>query len=291
MANGIINVAVGAENKKRPLIRLPLAPSGVTQWTFIGGDAAHPGLLALDGLFVSGGDIVLQGNFDTVVLTCCTLDPGNAGSTPGTYAKSVDGRDLAPCRLWVEGAVKSLNIDRSIMGPIQTRLNGEIETLKIANSIVQAVGPDPAIAMTTGVADISRCTILGPASLHRLEASECILDDLVNVINTQDGCLRFSAYASGSVLPRKYESVEIAAQAPLFTSRDFGQPAYAQLLASVDAAIITAAKDATISSGAEDGSEMGAFARDKNPIKERSILIKYQEYMPLGLVPVIIDVT
>jgi hypothetical protein len=36
---------------------------------------------------------------------------------------------------------------------------------------------------------------------------------------------------------------------------------------------------------------MGAFARDKNPIKDRSILIKYQEYMPLGLVPVIIHVT
>jgi hypothetical protein len=291
VANGIVNVTVGAENKKRPLIRLPLAISGVTPWIFTGGDATHPGLLVLDGLFVSAGDIVLQGNFDTVSLICCTLDPGNAGSVPGTYAKSVDGRDLAPCRLWVEGAVKSLNIDRSIMGPIQTRLNGEIETLTITNSIVQAVGPDPAITMTTGVSGISRCTILGPANLHRLEASECILDDLVSVINIQDGCVRFSAYALGSVLPRKYESVEVAAQAPLFTSRDFGQPAYAQLLASVDAAIITGARDATISGGAEDGSEMGAFARDKNPIKERSILIKYQEYMPLGLVPVIIDAT
>ena len=36
---------------------------------------------------------------------------------------------------------------------------------------------------------------------------------------------------------------------------------------------------------------MGAYARDKNPIKERSLLIKYQEFMPLGLVPVIIYVT
>ena len=113
------------------------------------------------------------------------------------------------------------------------------------------------------------------------------------MINTQDGCVRFSAYASGSALPRQYESVAVAPRAPLFTSRDFGQPAYAQLLDSVDSAIITSAsaKDATISTGAEDGSEMGAYARDKNPIKERSILIKYQEYMPLGLVPVIIDVT
>jgi len=46
-----------------------------------------------------------------------------------------------------------------------------------------------------------------------------------------------------------------------------------------------------ISAGAEDGSEMGAFARDKNPIKERGLLIKYQEFMPAGLVPVIVYVT
>jgi hypothetical protein len=290
-ANGIVDVAIGAENKTRPLIRLPAASPGATEWTFTGGNAAHPGRLVLDGLFVSGGDIVLRGFFDEVSLVCTTLDPGTAGTAPASYARAADGRDLIPCRLWIEGGIKSLTIDRSIVGPIQTRLGGEIETLTLTNSIVQAVGPDPAIAMTTGIANISRCTIFGPANLHRLEASECILDDVVKVINTQDGCVRFSAYALGSVLPRQYECVAIVPRAPLFTSRDFGQPAYAQLVASVDSAIVRGAQDAKISSGAEDGSEMGAFARDKNPIKRRSILIKYQEYMPLGLVPVIIDVT
>ena len=49
--------------------------------------------------------------------------------------------------------------------------------------------------------------------------------------------------------------------------------------------------DPSIGAGAEDGSEMGAFWRDKNPIKERSLLIKYQEYMPIGLTPVLIYVT
>lgn len=292
VAQPIANVTAGAENKKRQLIRLPAEPSpAVYEWVFTAGDSAHPGQLVLDGLWVSGGDIVLRGSFDSVSMVCCTLDPGNGGASPGTYAKAADGRDLIPCRLWVEGAVKSLNIDRSIVGPIQTRSGGEIENLTITNSIAQAVGPDPAITMSIGLANLSRCTILGPASLHRLEASECILDDVVTVINTQDGCVRFSAWAAGSVIPRQYESVMIAARAPLFTSVDFGQPAYAQLIASVDAAIITGAKDAAISTGAQDGSEMGAFARDKNPIKERSILIKYQEYMPLGLVPVIIDAT
>ena len=36
---------------------------------------------------------------------------------------------------------------------------------------------------------------------------------------------------------------------------------------------------------------MGAYARDKTPIKARALLIKFQEYMPAGLVPVPIAVT
>ena len=142
-ANGIVNVTLGAENKMRPLIRLPAPSPNVSEWVFTGGDAAHLAQLTLDGLFVSGGDIVLRGYFDTVTLVCVTLDPGNADTVSG-YAQAADGRDLIPSRLWVEGSVKSLNIDRSIIGPIRTRANGtatvEIETLTLTNSIVQAVG-------------------------------------------------------------------------------------------------------------------------------------------------------
>jgi len=93
------------------------------------------------------------------------------------------------------------------------------------------------------------------------------------------------------VLPRQYESVMIAPGSPLFSSRIFGRPDYAQLLGSVDNTILDGANGATISAGAQNGSEMGAFAREKNPIKERSLLIKYQEFMPLGLAPALIYVT
>jgi hypothetical protein len=41
----------------------------------------------------------------------------------------------------------------------------------------------------------------------------------------------------------------------------------------------------TILEGGEDGSELGAFARERNAVKERSLLIKYQEYLPLGIEP------
>lgn len=413
MGTGIQQVTLRANNKSRPLVRLP--GPGLTEWTFTGADGST---LALEGLFVSGGDIVLRGKFDSVMLTCCTFDPGDSGDVaipPTIYTKSVDGRDLIPSRLWVEAQIRELKIDRCITGPIRTRSGGEIEKLTITDSIIQAIrtddsslfavtdlkdsaqlasllrdaadplsaylkgqfslttqrllnaydssklpsqaliqaliqelntllaGPslydasrfaqvkltaatlewtkqslpeadlirlnrwllqeaypaeladkDSALALDRGEVGLTRCTLLGPAYVHRLSASECILDDVVLVEDTQHGCVRFSAWSTASVLPQHYESVEIAAKSPLFTTRIFGQPGYAQLLSSVDTAIIAgkgSATGATISQGAQNGSEMGAFAREKNPIKERSLRIKYEEFMPLGLIPVIIYVT
>jgi hypothetical protein len=404
---GINQVHLLARNKERPLIRLAPPSPNVTEWSFTGQDGST---LVLEGLFVSGGDLVLKGVFDRVALTCCTLDPGSAGDPPVVFQQSVDGRDLRPCRLWVEAQVRTLTVDRCIIGPIRTRAGGEIETLSGKDSIMQgirtsgfallvsgdikdpirlvrrlrdafdplsqflqtslsagtkpllsaydgtsALSPalaqgllqdlnailggasiynsnrfdgvplapslvelansaptgadllrlnrllleaaypvelaDLALGLTSGQTRLSRTTVLGPAALHRLYASECILDDVIFVENDQDGCVRFTAWSTGSVLPRKYESVEIAPNSPLFTSRNFGQPGYSQLQPNVDLAMVTGAEGATISAGAEDGSEMGAFAREKNPVKERSLLIKYREYMPLGLTPVLVYVT
>jgi hypothetical protein len=36
---------------------------------------------------------------------------------------------------------------------------------------------------------------------------------------------------------------------------------------------------------------MGAFSADLNPVKEQGLLIKYEEYVPLGITPVIVHVT
>jgi hypothetical protein len=286
-------LTLGAENRRRPLIRLP-APGGgpgVTEWVFTAASTdPDVGQLVLEGLFVSGGDIVLRGDFTSVRLTCCTLDPGTFDNDTATYALAADGRELQPCRLWVEGQVRELTIDRCIVGPIQSRATpgevgaqpGSIETLQISDSIVQGLQPEATLRLSSGQVDLNRCTILGRAEVHRLYASECILDDVVLVEDQQYGCVRFSAWATGSVLPRQYESVTIAARSPLFTSRAFGQPGYGQLLSGVDAAIVA---------GAQNGSEMGAFARDKNSIKERSLYIKYEEFMPLGLIPVLIYMT
>jgi len=313
--SAIQQLSIMAGNQTRPVIRLaPPQQGGPNEWIFNGAENAT---LVLEGLLVSGCDVVLRGSFTSVTLTCCTLDPGTAAnlragvnaplqSPPALFAQSIDGRDLAPTRLWIEGEITQLNIDRCILGPIRTRAGGEVETLTATNSIIQSIPtvepvaspqafgpdlPDLALSFITGVTSLSRCTVIGQAYVHELQASECILDDVFVVDNTQNGCVRFSAWSSGSVIPRQYESVQVPAASHLFTSRDFGQPGFAQLLENVDNAILSGAQGATISQGAVDGSEMGAFASQQNPIKERSLLIKYQEYMPLGLNPVLIHVT
>ncbi len=284
-----------ADNELRPVIRPAPTPGGWTEIRFHGSAGS---CLVLDGLFFSGADLVLTGAFDCVILTCCTLDPGttappNAWPPGSLFDKALDDRDLVPCRLWIEAHVGTLTVERSITGPIRTRGGGQAATLTVTDSIVQAIptveaipasapfsasysasippGPaDPALAFTDGDVILSRCTIMGPVMAHRLQASECILRDEAQVDDTQHGCVRFSAWAEGSRLPRLYESVTIAPGASLFTSADFGQPGYGQLLPTVDAAILPAAGAATpamptIAAGAQDGSEMGAFAARRQP--------------------------
>ena len=422
------SLTLQAANKQRPLLRFSRAAGVWTEWRITGqGDAC----LALDGLFVSGADIVLCGSFKSVIVTCCTFDPGSAsqaavemefskGFSAGPFQLAADGQELAPCRLWIEGTVETLNLQRCITGPIRTRADGNVQTLTITDSIVQGIrtagwgpiganevkdgarlerilnaaedpisqyleqqsaalkqlggeyygspplssdGSDPelgpllaalnalladpnlydpaafarvplsastlywqalaarvpaalpalnrslledaypqeladaALAIADGDVSLSRCTILGRLQVHRLQVSECILNDLAAVDDVQHGCVRFTAWAPGSVLPRQFESVQIDAGASLFTATDFGQPGYAQLLPTADFQLSATGRTQattqppTILSGAEDGSEMGAFCLEKNPIKEQALLIKYQEYMPAGLVPVLVFVT
>jgi hypothetical protein len=420
--SGQLTVRAGVE--QRPVLRLSPRNGPWGRWKFTGPSstdtAAPASCLVLDGLFLSGTDVILDGIFDCVTLSCCTLDPGSAPATASgsaVFAVAADGRELVPCRLWIDGTVTTLTVDRCITGPIRTRGNGTVQTLRVTDSILQAIptagswpiehchikdligfierlltggiavlehlrrlapglcellrelrsGPlgqlpkhlldallsrvnallagrsiydrrafqgvplsattrrllerlaaptslapnlnrrlledalpqalaDTALAFTDGDVILSRCTVLGPIAVHRLQASECILRELAQVDDLQHGCVRFTAWAEGSALPRQYESVSIPQGAALFTSTDFGQPGYCQLLQTADEAILPPPPPAppsppTISRGAQDGSEMGAFARDLNPIKERGLLIKYQEFMPAGLVPVLVYVT
>jgi hypothetical protein len=121
-------LTIAAANKQRPVIRLPAGGSG--EWVITG---APESSLVLDGLLISGGDIVLAGSFVSVTITCCTLDTGTSieqiGTSPPqvTYAMWADGRPLGPTRLWIEAKIETLAIERSITGPIHTRNGGSVQ--------------------------------------------------------------------------------------------------------------------------------------------------------------------
>lgn len=273
-----------ASNEQRPLVRQ--AMNGT--WTLTGKPNAT---LLFDGLFVSGGDILLDGDFDEVTIRCCTFDPGSWDAAGAQSAIAADGRLLSPTHLVIKGNVRSIIVERSVLGPIELKGGGTLAEITFTDSIVQSLGGELALDLSMGTVSLKRVTLLGPADVHRLHASDSIMDDQVVVEDTQHGCVRFSAWADGSVIPRPYESVKIDRHAFLFVSRDFGQPEYAQLHEGADFAIRGGAKGRLISAGAEDDSEMGAFCREKVPVKERSLLIKLQEFLPIGQVPVLIYTT
>jgi hypothetical protein len=157
-------VAVRAADSKRAVIRLEPATG---PWRFTGGTAStSSSSLRLEGVLFSGGDLVLDGDFDQVVLFCCTIDPGNSGDdrTPATiYGRSVDDRDLAPTTIWVEGSVRSFVVDRCLTGPIRTRAGGLVENLCVTNSVVQGLASE-APAQVTALRDAdSLLTVLNEA--------------------------------------------------------------------------------------------------------------------------------
>jgi len=111
----------------------------------------------------------------------------------------------------------------------------------------------------------------------------------VFVEKRQAGCVRFCYVAPGSRTPRRYHSqpdlalknLDAAGQAavlarlvPAFTSLVFGQPGYAQLSPACAIEILT---------GAEDGSEMGAFDFLKQPQRQDNLSAGLKEFLRFGL--------
>jgi hypothetical protein len=145
---------------------------------------------------------------------------------------------------------------------------------------VQSINPGtPAIDLPVSSLNIQRTTVFGDVNGDRLYASEALFAGVVAIADTQDGCFRFSAADTGSRVPHPYESYFLVDAPHYFKSRRFGQPGYAQLSQSAPAGLLT---------GAENGSEIGAFSSLLGPIRLDGLRAKVDEYMPFGLIPVFV---
>jgi hypothetical protein len=270
----IVNLVLQAKSAQRPYIRLE------QDWVLSSG-ANLNAQLTLDGLWIGAkgntqANIILEGDFDCVVLRNCTIDPG--GSNNLLHEK------ILPLRLSVQGRVGTLCIDSSIIGPVCIEAKGIIEELSVIDSIFQSVDVSvPALNIDTGKSVIQRSTIFGDTRLHRLDASEAFFTGNVCITDTQSGCFRYSAAPKSSRLPHPYESFLFTKDSnQWFTSRRFGHPGYAQLSDTAPEKLLR---------GAENGSEIGAFSNLLNPVKSDGLQSKVNEYMPFGLIPIFIHQT
>jgi hypothetical protein len=83
-------------------------------------------------------------------------------------------------------------------------------------------------------------------------------------------------------LPTDERSLVLARVRPEFTAEQYGRPGYAQLSLGCAPEIRT---------GAEDGSEMGAFDHLKQPQREANLRVSLEEYLRFGLETGLIFVT
>ncbi|MFN4098804.1 MAG: hypothetical protein ACK4GT_03415, partial [Pararhodobacter sp.] len=104
----------------------------------------------------------------------------------------------------------------------------------------------------------------------------------MTVRDTQAGCFRFGAFGAGSRLPHPYQSHELPDGFPVFTTTRFGEAAYAQLSTGAPAFLHT---------GAEPGSEIGAWSSLNYAVRLEGLRQKTAEFMPLGLLPFFIAET
>lgn len=166
-------------------------------------------------------------------------------------------------------------------------------------SALPAIGYDAAGIVPAPECHIENSTIMGAVAVRAMQmASNSIFSSSVTVQRRQVGCMRFCYVPPVSETPRRFRcQPDLAMDAavssemdaldayltrqeagqrvsPQFTTRRYGLPTYAQLSQDCVSEITT---------GADNGAEMGVFNSLMQPQREANLHIRFQEYLPFGL--------
>jgi hypothetical protein len=259
--------------------------------------------LTLAGLLVSGGPILIQSPVQQLSFAACTFDPlaGGQGSVIASGIPAQPGRAATG---------SSCLLTSSITGGLQ--LGPGVTQLTAADCIIDQrngyaiagvsplLSPPVSGAVPLGLPEpaaagvqLERVTVFGLILCQVLNASDSLLNDIALVQDQQSGCFRFTRFELGSILPRRYQCIPSESQAnagtgsarcfaPVFNSRKFGRPDYAQLATTFQNEILTAS---------EAGAEVGAFSGTLNTIRLNNLRTKLGEFMPVGLTAVVVAET
>jgi hypothetical protein len=159
---------------------------------------------------------------------------------------------------------------------------------KLPGALYAVAGSDRpnAAALTQGCGPpttVENVTILGRMRVESLCGRGGIWVDTLEVLNHQVGCIKFSYFCGqGDRLPQHHACVKGPDAYLRFTSTLFEQPAYGQLAHTTDFRIRER--------GPRDDA-MGAFGCLQEAHKWRNVQIRYREFMPVGIRPLLIPVT
>ncbi len=254
----------------------------------------EPGELVLDGLLVEGSVTVLPGTLGILLLSHCTLVRDKGGVT-----------FQLPAPVGKENPDLEITVKRCLCGPILAPAT--IAKVTILESVCDALNSsnvlyaDPGGKSAGPTVHVENSTLIGKLHATAMElgsnsiflavpAAADTWKGPVWVERQQEGCVRFSYFPKGSLLPRRYhcqpdlaldgitdpkvqEGIR-ASLTPSFTSLAYGDAGYAQLSFTCRVEIRT---------GADDGSEMGVFGFLKQPQREANLRTALRDYLRFGL--------
>jgi hypothetical protein len=306
---------IRAADNQRPIIELA-RPLRFRPLKVVGNDAQEQRELnakmsalsvRLEGLYLTRGNnfpsgLIARAALNSLELINCTLDPGGYKTVQGKRSPDIfTSLDLEgtygfklPGEVSTFNQIPEIILRRTISGPL---LIDNVYRLDLADSIIDAgQGVEDtqkrfAVSSSTDQANawgppalLRGVTLLGHMRVESIEGSGCLWAHALEVMDRQRGCIKFS-YFSGEAadkLPQNHGCVRGTEAALRFRSELFGDPAYCQLARSCDE---------RIREEGPDGNEMGAFGFLAEAHKWRNLQIRFREFMPVHVRPLLIPVT
>jgi hypothetical protein len=219
------------------------------------GNAITGPSFTLDGLTLAGGKVTVRGDVPKVKLRFCSLDPTSA---------SIDCQPKNPGGM--------LELDQVITGPVKTSAN--VASAALTDTAVQNTTGGTAIDMATTAVSLEHVTVVGDTLAPALMASNAILFGQVTLGDAANSCFRYTRYPQEVTGVRLFRCTTLL---PIFSSFQFGHPAYLGLNVNTPAALRR---------GGEEGGEMGVWYAAGIPWREQNVMLKLREYLPVGLKPV-----
>ena len=301
------SLIIQAADGQRPIIKLvqPLRfrPHDVS--------AAATLTLRLEGLYLTrdqafpaDAPLIARAALNRLEIVDCTLDPGGQKLLDGTAAGT---RQPLRTSLNLRQPYGFNELEEEVFDQtpeiiLECTIAGSLRIdrgyhLCLSHSIIDAgkgVNDDPessfAVSNATNPVNdwgaptqVNGITVLGQMRVEQISGRGGIWVHTLEVLNNQIGCIRYSYFSgNGDRLPQNLGCVTGKEAKLRFVSEIFGEPAYGQL---------ARASDFTIRERGPGDDAMGAFGFLLEAHKWRNLQIRFREFMPVGVRPLLIPVT